>query len=110
MPERPRVVPKQDASDPDQSLRELRARATELALAVLELTGEPTPDSSDLLSVAEAALLAGRSKQCIRDWIDKYGIGTYSKRDHHYHVSRRALRGLFVQLHGVDRVPAALVE
>ena len=77
---------------------ELRARIEQL---------ERTHASNDdLLTVAAAARIVGRSEQCIRDWCDREGVGRFDEGIHRYWVSRAKLRSYVLTRFGI--VPANL--
>ena len=73
---------------------------------------EPEPDPwDDLLGVAEASQLSGRSEQTIRRWIAAGApIGGYILSLGIYLISRRRLRAYLVTRNGSEHVQAGLKD
>lgn len=100
----------------DMLRRRAASRADEVATLqrlVAELSAAlaaKTRDEADeQLTVKEAAALAGRSEECIRDWCRGVpGLARLDPDAHKYRISLARLRAQALRLDG--RLPAALAE
>jgi hypothetical protein len=79
----------------------LRRLADELHAAADKLDG-------GWLTTREAAEAIGRSEECIRQWIRRYGIGHFDDRAHRFMVSRSKLTLHMLQSYG--RLPHGLAS
>lgn len=115
---RPRRAAKR-ARGPDP-VSQLKAEVVALGMHVIELRRElyaalrPTPEIEpwdDLIGVAEASQLSGRSGQTIRRWIAAGApIGGYILSLGIYLISRRRLRAYLLTRNGADHVQAGLKD
>ena len=65
-------------------------------------------NNDELLTTQQAAALAGRSDECIRNWCREGGIGCYDGTLHRYFISKRKLTEYILKSQGA--LPHALKE
>ena len=65
-------------------------------------------DGDQMLTTQQAAALAGRSDECIRQWVRESGIGVFDETLNRYFISRRRLEKYLIERHGEINLPHAL--
>jgi hypothetical protein len=90
-----------ETRSPEDRAAELRQRADALNAEADRLDGGP-------LTTQEAAEAIGRSEECVRQWIRRYGIGHLDDRAHRFMVSRSKLVAHMLQTYG--RLPHGLAS
>jgi hypothetical protein len=94
-------------TDVETRSAEERARlAAELRRRAAALNAEADALDGGHLTTGEAAEAIGRSEECIRQWIRRYGIGYRDDRAHRFMVSRSKLVAHMLQAYG--RLPHGL--
>jgi hypothetical protein len=91
----------------DQPLEARAALAAELRQRASALNAEADALDGGWLTTQEAADAIGRSEECIRQWIRRYGIGYRDDRAHRFMVSRSKLVAHMLATYG--RLPHGLV-
>jgi hypothetical protein len=93
-------LPAEPADIEDQPLEDRAAFAAELRQRATALNAEADRLDGGHMTTQEAAEAIGRSEECIRQWIRRYGIGYRDDRAHRFMVSRPKLTAHILSTYG----------
>jgi hypothetical protein len=101
-------LPAEPADIETRPLEDRASLAAELRRLADVLNAEADKLDGGWLTTQEAAEAIGRSEECIRQWIRRYGIGYLDARAHRFVVSRSKLVAHMLQAYG--RLPHGLAS